>query len=76
MIIIKELQFRIFLNIARKKIAQPDYNTDRLVAMSYEIARWKNRENTASTLGGEKAYCQAMQKIYLRRFNYYLRKGA
>ena len=73
---IDEIKYRYFMRSARRRIAEDGYYSNRLISMSYEIAKWKSRKQNAPNLGGEKAYYKAMEEIYVKRFNYYLRKGA
>lgn len=57
----------------RKIIKDPDYYLKRTDQMESKIYQWKSYYNKATT-NTERAYCQKMIRMYLKRFIYYINK--
>lgn len=57
----------------RKIIKDPEYCLKRTDQMESKIYQWKSYYNKATT-NTERAYCQKMIRMYLKRFIYYINK--
>ena len=57
----------------RKIISNVEYNLKRTDDMQNYIYQWKQQYNNAKT-NTQRAYCQKMISMYLKRFIYYIYK--
>ena len=63
----------IHAKLARKTIVSSEYRPKRMDRINREIAYWMACESSANTTI-QREFCQKMQQMFLRRYQYYLNK--
>lgn len=63
----------IQIKLARKHIASPGYRTQRMEQINRRITEWITAENTSNS-NKMRQFCRDNQQMYLRRYEYYLKR--
>lgn len=63
----------IHTKFARKTIESSEYRSKRMDRINREIAYWMACESASNTTI-QREFCQKMQQMFLKRYQYYLKK--
>ena len=63
----------IHTKLARKSIVSSEYRVKRMDRINREIAYWMACESSSNTTI-QREFCQKMQQMFLKRYQYYLNK--
>lgn len=63
----------IHAKLARKTIESSEFRTKRMDKINREIAYWMACESASNTTI-QREFCQKMQQMFLKRYQYYLNK--
>lgn len=61
------------MKIARRAVSSPEYGIRRMERLHREIAYWMQCE-AGSHISVYREYCRRMRDMYLRRYEYYVKK--